>query len=249
MTPISNDSALWSTVRHAAGILSSRRNMQQAVRACVRFPMRYLAAQAVDLAPAMTLGELFPGISCYPPMGRLDRYEYNVRLDEQIYLGFAVQAIGAKRIFEIGTFDGETTRYLAEAAGSEAHVWTIDLPPEAFTEAGLQGWFTAEDVGRAYRGTPEAERITQLRGDSTSYDYRSYWNTMDVVFVDAAHDFSHGLADSRTALRLVRPGGCVLWHDYSPQWGRLVLAVNEATRGRGLCRIAGTSLALLRIPR
>jgi Methyltransferase domain len=52
---------------------------------------------------------------------------------------------------------------------------------------------------------------------------------IDLVFVDAAHDYPHGLADSRTALRLVRPGGVILWHDFNPQFPGLVHAIIEAT--------------------
>ena len=39
------------------------------------------------------------------------------------------------------------------------------------------------------------------------FDFSPYERSIDLVFVDAAHDYSHRLADSRTALRLVKPGG------------------------------------------
>ena len=68
---------------------------------------------------------------------------------------------------------------------------------------------------------------------------------MDLVFVDAAHDYVHGLPDSINALRLVRPGGIVVWHDYGSYWHGLVHAINQATRRHKLLRLAGTTLALV----
>lgn len=232
----------------ASEILRTGRSPRTFIRAWARFPVYYLGLRAVENTPAISVTDIIPNMAevALPPIGTLKRTEYNARLDEQIYIGYLISALRARRIFEIGTFDGDTTRYMAEVASPEAHVWTIDLPPEYFTEGGLQGWFTANDVGRAFHDAPEATRITQLRGDSTAYDYGSYWGTMDLVSVDAAHDYTHGLADSRTALRLVHPDGIVLWHDFTPQWGRLVHAIREATRGYDLRRIGGTSLVLQR---
>jgi hypothetical protein len=37
---------------------------------------------------------------------------------------------------------------------------------------------------------------------------------MDVVFVDGAHEWRWVESDSQNALRMVAPGGMVIWHDY-----------------------------------
>jgi predicted O-methyltransferase YrrM len=37
---------------------------------------------------------------------------------------------------------------------------------------------------------------------------------MDIVFVDAGHTYAYIKSDTENALKMVRPGGVVLWHDY-----------------------------------
>ena len=177
----------------------------------------------------------------------LRRHAWNVRLDEQLFIGLAIQSLKAKRIFEIGTFNGETTRYMAEAAGPDAQIFTLDLPPADFDATQGPQNFTGTQVGEKYRNSPVANRITQLLSNSTTFDYSAYHGSMDFVFVDAAHDYLNGLPDSRTALKLVRPGGVIFWHDFVPFWSGLVHGVIEATQGYPLKRLAGTTLAVLQV--
>lgn len=101
-------------------------------------------------------------------------------------------------------------------------------------------------MGEKFRDTPEAERITQLRGDSLTFDFGPWADTVDLVFVDAGHDYTHGLADSHTALRLARPGGWIFWDDFKPHWHGLVRGIAEATAGRDISWVEGTSFAVLR---
>lgn len=155
--------------------------------------------------------------------------------------------MAAKTIFEIGTFDGATTAVLAEAQASvgDGDVFTLDLPADRFDATQDPEAFDGSMVGHMFRGHPQAGRITQLRGDSLSFDFSPWWGQADIVLVDAAHDEIHGRADSRTALQLVRSGGLVFWDDFSPYWHGLVRGVCEATSGRPLRRIVGTTFAVL----
>jgi predicted O-methyltransferase YrrM len=195
-----------------------------------------------DLAGADTIDEA-GGL-----VGRLDRVRWNVRLDEQFALGVLIRRVRPRRLFEIGTFDGDTTRYLARVAGGDAHIWTLDYPPDEFDRVNHLAGFSGGDIGRAFRGMPEASRITQLSGDSGTFDFSPYAASMDVVFVDATHNYALGLRDSATALKLARPGGWVIWHDYWTQWPGLVRAIREVATerdGLALFRVAGMRLALV----
>jgi len=40
----------------------------------------------------------------------------------------------ARNIFEIGTFDGRTTRNMAANVTKDGHVYTLDLPSDLVTE-------------------------------------------------------------------------------------------------------------------
>ena len=155
-----------------------------------------------------------------------------------------------QRIFEIGTFDGATTLRLARCC-PKAEVFTLDLDPTSATEE--QSLAIASEVenvrsgcvGSQFAGQPEASRIRQLLGDSTRFDYSPYAGTCDLVFVDACHDYEFVKSDSRAALKLLRPGGVILWHDYIPGWPGVVRAVDELLPTHPIRHIAGTALAVL----
>ena len=68
----------------------------------------------------------------------------------------------------------------------------------------------------------------------------------DVVFVDGSHGYSYVVSDSGKALRMVRPGGLVLWHDYSPESAGVFRALNELARRVPLTHIQGTTLVAFR---
>jgi hypothetical protein len=130
----------------------------------------------------------------------------------------------AKRVFEFGTATGRTT-YLIAANAPETEVVTITLPPAQLGDyRAAAGDDPAErksivshsqyDTTFYYSGTPEAARITQLLGDSKAFDDGPYAGSCDLVFIDGSHAYSYVESDTQKALRMVRPGGVVLWHDY-----------------------------------
>lgn len=163
-----------------------------------------------------------------------------------------LQAVAARpevaTAFEVGTFDGGTTLALAEAIGEGGVVHTIDLPADAFDRTQDPDAFGGDDVGRAYRAatSPAVERIVQHRGDSTTFDFSPWHGTIDLVLVDGAHDHEHGVADSRTALDLVAPGGWVFWDDAEPWWHGLVDGIIDTVGAARLTKVARTSLLLAR---
>jgi hypothetical protein len=221
------------------------------LRQWLKFPVTYEASKALEGVPMATIPELFPGKQVLPisiPPESLDRGPWNIRLDEEVLIGLTVQALGAQRIFEIGTFDGGTTRVLADWAGEGAEVFTLDLPEAEFDQNQRPPpGFRGAQIGTKFRGTAMEPRIEQLFGNSLEFDFSPYERSIDLVFLDAAFDYPHGFADSRTALRLVRPGGVVLWHAFYEGYPGLVHAIIEATAGLPLKRLGiYTSLGFLR---
>jgi predicted O-methyltransferase YrrM len=177
----------------------------------------------------------------------------NVNLAELAVLAQAAAAIPAGTIVvEIGTFDGRTTLNLAVNATAQAKVLTLDLPPAeraAFALApGERQYVDKPQPGARFRdaGSPWREaagRITQLLGDSATFDWAPYAGRAGLVFVDGSHAYEYVRKDSETAMRLVAKGGVVLWHDYG-RWEGVTRALEEfeAQRRLGLRHIAGTSL-------
>ncbi len=172
----------------------------------------------------------------------------------------AVFAKRARRLFEFGTCTGKTTYLWAANAPADAVVTTLTLAPDQLSEYTAAAGDNPDDTRAAaaesafdrflYTGTPEAAKIEQLYGDSKAFDETPYLGRCDLVFVDGSHAFSYVKSDTEKALRMVRPGGLVLWHDYrGPRrepgvWRTL----NELNRTRDLVHLAGTALVAYRKP-
>jgi hypothetical protein len=67
------------------------------------------------------------------------------------------------------------------------------------------------------------------------------------VFVDGSHAFEYTLSDTKEAIKMVRKGGVIIWHDYG-LWKGVTRALEEIERkdNMGLRNIAGTSLVYWR---
>ena len=92
-----------------------------------------------------------------------------------------------------------------------------------------------------------ADRVARLSGDSATFDWSPHVGRAGLVFVDGSHAYDYVRKDSETAMRLVRPGGVVLWHDYGV-WPGVTQALEELETARhlGLVHIRGTSLVFWR---
>jgi hypothetical protein len=92
-----------------------------------------------------------------------------------------------------------------------------------------------------------ARRITQLHGDSATFDWSEHDGKAGLVFVDGSHAYEYVRKDSETALRLLAAGGMVMWHDYGA-WEGVTRALEELEAGRklGLRHVRGTSLVFWR---
>ena len=105
----------------------------------------------------------------------------------------------------------------------DARIYTLDLPNESQTELpidpGEKKYIDKETSGARFIGTDCEPKITQLYGDSATFDFSPYHDTVDMIFVDGAHSYDYVLHDSRGALKLLRDGkGLILWHDYDKTW-------------------------------
>ena len=171
-------------------------------------------------------------------------HAWSLHAGDQLVLQAIVAARKVRTAFEIGTFNGGTTRVLAEAVPEDGQVWTLDLPPDAFDETQTPDQFHGARIGEVYRSSKSAGKVTQLLGDSATFDFSPYEGKCDLVLVDGGHEYVHGINDTRTAFRLVAPGGVILWDDFDAYWHGLVRGILEAAGGRRPRRLAATSLGV-----
>jgi hypothetical protein len=172
----------------------------------------------------------------------------------------AVLSKRAKVMFEFGTCTGRTAYMWARNSAPDAKVVTLTLGPSdvsAYTKEG-EDTASATDIALSeskfdrfyYSGTPAGAKVEQLFGDSKAFDETPWAGQCDIVFVDGSHARSYVQSDSRKALRLVKPGGLVLWHDYrgANRLRGVFDTLNELAREMPLVHIQGTSLVAYRRP-
>lgn len=181
----------------------------------------------------------------------------NVRVSELAVLAKAAAAAApGLEIIEIGTFDGRTTLNLAVNSDPTTPIFTLDLPPELATKFALdhgERKFVEKPVpGERYRrASPpwqdSTAKITQLLGDSGTFDWSAHFGKAGLVFVDGSHAYDYAKHDTEMAFKMVAPGGMVLWHDYGV-WEGVTRALEEleAERKLGLKQVRGTSLVFWR---
>ena len=181
----------------------------------------------------------------------------DVNLAELAVLASAAAATrSGDRIIEIGTFDGRTTLNMAVNAPAHLHVFTLDLPPDTAPKfdlaPGERAYVEKPRPGRRFLEAPPewadaARRITQLVGDSATFDWSPHFGRAGLVFVDGSHAYDYVIADSETAFRLAANKGMVIWHDYGV-WQGVTRALDEieASRHLGLRHVRGTSLVVWR---
>jgi predicted O-methyltransferase YrrM len=198
----------------------------------------FRAWQASSAVRELYLSEIFAGIEeISVPIGAINQESAHENQVDLLYVSAIARAIGAKRMFEFGTYMGRTTWHLARTA-PDAQVWTLNLPPEADPRI-------APVLGTYYRGQPEEARIHELWTDSQTFDPGELAGTMDLVFVDADHSYPAVVADTERALQLVRPGGIVIWHDYAAKSPGVARFAHDFAKKRPLFRIRHTCLLCL----
>jgi len=155
-------------------------------------------------------------------------------------LAYIMRALKPQLVFEFGTFVGRTTRLLALNSHPDCRIVTIDLPPD----------HVKHEVGEAFKKTPENDKITQLYGDSRVFDFSPWYGQCDFVWVDASHDYSYVVSDTRNALKLCRPGGWIGWHDYrhTAWWSGVTRTVRQLHRKYHVKHVRGTTIAMLKKP-
>jgi predicted O-methyltransferase YrrM len=149
------------------------------------------------------------------------RVEGYVDDHQRAIIAALVSELGARTFFEIGTSLGRQAWTVAHHAPG-VQLWTLDVPPsDAAENTALElgpddrTYFRPVDrCGEAFRGTDESERITQLWGDSATFDYSPYAGQMDFVYVDGAHSYEYVRSDTGRALEMLSPQGTIVWDDY-----------------------------------
>lgn len=127
-----------------------------------------------------------------------------------------------ERVFEIGTSTGRRTSLIAMNTSPTAQIFTLDLPADAAAPKYASDLHliqeSKDEVGKHFRETPwMGTKIHQLFGDSKTFDYSPYHDSIDFMMVDGSHTYEYVESDTFNAFRMVRENAVILWHDYESE--------------------------------
>ncbi len=117
---------------------------------------------------------------------------------------------------------------MARNAADDASIDTLTLPNE------FEKFY--------YENTPVSDKIKQHFGDSAIFDDTLFHGQMDMIFIDGCHDYDYVLSDTEKALRMIKPGGVIFWHDYSPRMPSNFRELNELASKLPLVHLKDTRL-------
>lgn len=190
-----------------------------------------------------------------PVDGNVSPYEIDV-------IAALVNAHQPAVLFEIGTFDGRTSLNMAANAPRGATVYTLDLPAASLSsttfalELNEDAFVKKQRSGARFVDSKSRYDIVQLLGDSATFDFSPYHGKVDFMFIDGSHAYAYVKSDTLNALKMVREGGIIIWHDFvragfTPFPG-VPRALTEFyltdARFRDLKQIQHTSIVYLKLP-
>lgn len=125
--------------------------------------------------------------------------------------------------FEIGTFVGVGSVWIASNLEEGGHLYTLDLPPDETARIGRFRFQSDRRVAdfrgrdhRAFHSHPLQTMITEYFGDSKSFDFSKLDTKIDFFYIDGDHSLEAIAKDTLNALNVLSEDGFIVWDDYLP---------------------------------
>lgn len=147
-------------------------------------------------------------------------------LDAQT-LGLVSRNINPTVCLDIGTGHGHSAALIAVNA-PKSKVYTVNIDPQEAKQGKggklITQAYSISDIGKYYKGR-KIKNIKQLIANTNSWNF--YLPNLDLAFIDGCHDRKVVYTDSIHGLKLVKPGGFLLWHDFNPEVSRIFAWVDQ----------------------
>jgi predicted O-methyltransferase YrrM len=219
-------------------------NNKNSRNALLKYAISYLNEKSANFE----INSLSPAefIKKSPPIKLMhfDLREGNLTYKELIILSTLVKFYEPKNILEIGTFNGVTTLHLAMNSPDDSKIQTLDLVK---ISPSILSFTLKEDVkyivdekkkNKAYHDTSYRSKIVEHEGNSIEYDFKIF-GKLDFVFIDGGHSYEVVKSDTEKALKSLKNGGVIVWHDYCPNCEGVYFYLNSLPLD--LVHITGTS--------
>lgn len=139
------------------------------------------------------------------------------------------QQMSAKTFVELGCKEGRTTGFLLHNL-PDLRVIAIDpWAPVANSAEDYANWDYAQIERDFWTNVGEHKRRVVMHRSTSLEAIRHFSkNSLDIVFIDAGHDYENALADIKAWWPLVREGGYLCGHDYNHGWPGVMRAVAQS---------------------
>ena len=198
----------------------------------------------------VTLGEILLNNELEVVIAPLKSNIHNTTEFELLSICSIIKDRTVNEIFEIGTFDGRTTRAMAMNISVSGSIYTLNLPDGTRSSELLTDHIDIDLASKVVSGerfinSKENYKIKQLWGDSALFDFSEFYNTCDLVFIDGAHSAEYVQNDTEQAFKLLKKsGGFIIWHD-APLYGVVHYLKNLVFKKKyPIYFIKGTTLAI-----
>lgn len=205
----------------------------------------YPAVKVVPFSQAMRLLGIHVGpfsVSIPELKGYVGLYDW-----DRVALGTIARHYEEHPAFEIGTAAGSTALLLAQ--NSKQQVFTLDLPLDDEDNEFALLRLESDDSVLAGRKRAELirdhpnEDITELLGDSATFDFYPYQNRIGLFFIDGAHSYEYVQSDTINACTCCTNDGIIIWDDFSGSRDVTRFLDDLARKGAEIYGIEGTKLA------
>ncbi|HZA20402.1 MAG TPA: class I SAM-dependent methyltransferase [Actinomycetota bacterium] len=166
-------------------------------------------------------------------------------IDGLFLLVSLAKELQARVLFEIGTFTGLTAWCFARNL-PDAEVNTLDIPSGESPLLPLEesDLHRAGGVPMAYDRLQQADGVRQHWGDSATFDFSSWREGCDLVYIDGAHSEQYVESDTSNALQMLSSSGAVVWDDYWRLSPGVVTVLHQRRGDLELFRVPGTRLVV-----
>jgi hypothetical protein len=182
-------------------------------------------------------------------------YEYvdgSLNLQDQIALMTLVCDRRPRLVFEIGTYNGITTRLIA-LNSPQAKVHTLDLPQDVSNVQLRQSDLPKDDfhliakrrVGEAFLSDPSITNVIQHFGDSRNWDFSPVQGA-DFLFIDGSHTYPYIRSDTVRCAEAAADRATIVWHDFDHAHYGVVRYLTELMKaGLPVRHVESTYIAMM----
>lgn len=124
--------------------------------------------------------------------------------------------------FEIGTWRGESVRNVADVAQD---CFTLNLHPDEIIQ--LTG--NSKYANAHFFFSKNLPNVTQLLGNSRTFDFAGLNKKFDVIFIDGNHHHDFVKSDTQKVFaHLAHENSIIVWHDYAYSPGKVRFEILHA---------------------